>query len=217
METAMTTAAVAYYRTSSAANVGDDKDSQTRQRLATEGYANRHGLEIVHEYYDAAVKGGDSVDTRPGFAAMIAYMSSNGARTILVESASRFSRDLIVQETGYQYLQKLGFTLIAVDDPDAFTSDTPTAVLIRQILGAVSQFEKASLVAKLAGARLRKRKANGRCEGRKQAPEAARRLAQTLRAEGLALRAIAGRLAEEGFQSPAGAPYGPESIKRMLG
>jgi hypothetical protein len=58
--------------------------------------------------------------------------------------------------------------LIAVDDPDAFTSDTPTAALIRQILGAVSQFETASLVAKLAGARFGKRQANGRCEGRGQ-------------------------------------------------
>lgn len=202
MEFARMTAAIAYFRTSSAANVGD-KDSQIRQRLAVQWYAARHGLEIVHEYYDAAVKGGDPVDTRPGLAAMIAYMSSNGARTVLVESASRFSRDLIVQETGYAYLKKLGFTLIAVDDPDAFTSDTPTAVLIRQILGAVSQFEKASLVAKLAGARLRKRQANGRCEGRKQVPDAARTLAKALRAEGLTLRAIADRLATEGFVAPS--------------
>jgi DNA invertase Pin-like site-specific DNA recombinase len=208
--------AVAYYRTSSAANVGQDKDSETRQRLAVQGYADKHGMEIVHEYYDAAVKGGDAVDTRPGFAEMIAYMSSNGARTILVESASRFSRDLIVQETGYQFLKKLGFSLIAVDDPDAFTSDTPTAVMIRQILGAVSQFEKASLVAKLAGARLRKRQANGRCEGPKQAPEQARKLAQSLRDEGLTLRAISDRLAQAGFLSPSGNQYLPQSVKSML-
>ena len=75
--------AVAYFRTSSAANTGDDKDSQTRQRLAVQQYAKRHRLKIVHEYYDAAVKGTDAVDMRPGFAEMIAYMNSNGARTIL--------------------------------------------------------------------------------------------------------------------------------------
>lgn len=34
---------------------------------------------------------------------------------------------------------------------------------MRQILGAVSQFEKAALVAKLRGARDRKREATGRC------------------------------------------------------
>lgn len=210
--------AVAYFRTSSASNAGDDRDSRERQRLAVQSYAARHGLEIVHEYYDAAVKGTDAVDVRPGFAEMIAYMSGNGARTILVENASRFARDLIVQETGYQFLKGLGFTLIAVDDPDAFTSDTPTAIMIRQILGAVSQFEKASLVAKLAGARMRARakSADGRCEGPKPAPEAHRTLAKTLHADGLSLRAIAAKLAKAGHYSPSGAVYGAESIKRMI-
>jgi DNA invertase Pin-like site-specific DNA recombinase len=212
----MENTAVAYFRTSSAANVGEDKDSRERQCRAVQTYAKRHGLIIIHEYFDAAVKGSETVENRPGFAEMIAYMSSNGARTILVESASRFSRDLIVQETGFAYLRNLGFTLIAVDDPDAFTSDTPTAIMIRQILGAVSQFEKASLVAKLAGARMTRRQQTGRCEGRKPAPEAARRLAKRLRKQGLSLRAIATRLAQNGFTAPSGKEYGAESVKRML-
>jgi hypothetical protein len=45
--------------------------------------------------------------------------------------------------------------------------DTPTAVLVRQVLGAIAQFEKATLVAKLKAARDRKRVAAGKCEGRK--------------------------------------------------
>ena len=44
--------------------------------------------------------------------------------------------------------------------------DTPTAVLVRQLLGAVARFEKATTVAKLAAARKGKRVANGKCEGR---------------------------------------------------
>jgi hypothetical protein len=32
---------------------------------------------------------------------------------VLVESANRFARDLIIQETGYAYLRDLGVTLIA--------------------------------------------------------------------------------------------------------
>ena len=42
-----------------------------------------------------------------------------------------------------------------------------TAVLVRQVLGAIAQFEKANSVAKLAAARKRKREREGRCEGRK--------------------------------------------------
>jgi DNA invertase Pin-like site-specific DNA recombinase len=39
--------------------------------------------------------------------------------------------------------------------------------VVRQVLGAIAQFEKASLVAKLKAARDRKRAAAGKCEGRK--------------------------------------------------
>jgi DNA invertase Pin-like site-specific DNA recombinase len=60
-------------RTSSAANVGADKDSDKRQRKAIEAYAKANGY-IIDEadwFYDAAVKGADPVTERPGFAKML--------------------------------------------------------------------------------------------------------------------------------------------------
>src|SRR4028118_671773 len=149
--------AVAYLRTSSAANVGADKDSEKRQRAAIEAFARAAGYELVDSYYDEAVSGADHVTLRPGFTAMMERIASNGVRTIIVETANRFARDLIVQETGYAMLKERGVDLIAADKPDAFVDDTPTAILIRQVLGAVSQFEKAMVVTKLKGARDRKR------------------------------------------------------------
>src|SRR5580704_14275635 len=104
----MTTKAIAYFRTSSAANTGEDKDSETRQKRAVEAYAKRAGFEIIDSYYDAAVSGADPVDTRRGFADMLARIASNGVRTIVVETANRFARDLMVQEAGHAYLQRLG-------------------------------------------------------------------------------------------------------------
>src|SRR5262249_11033101 len=47
----------------------------------------------------------------------------------------------------------LGVELVPASAPDFFLTDTPTAVLVRQVLGAIAQFEKASLVAKLKAAR----------------------------------------------------------------
>ncbi len=73
-------AAVAYLRTSSAANVGADKDSDKRQRAAIEAYAKRAGLRIVAEYYDKAVSGADRIDARPGFREMLQRLASNGQR-----------------------------------------------------------------------------------------------------------------------------------------
>ena len=78
--------AVAYLRTSSAANVGADKDSDKRQRGAIASFAKRAGFTIVSEYYDAAVSGADHIDHRPGFVQMLQRLATNGAKTIIVES-----------------------------------------------------------------------------------------------------------------------------------
>ena len=103
---------------------------------------------------------------------MLSYIASNGARTIIVETASRFARDLMVQEVGFAKLQALGIKLVAADSPSSFLDDTPTSKLIRQILGAVSEFDKAMVVAKLRGARERKRVITGKkVEGRKSHAE----------------------------------------------
>jgi DNA invertase Pin-like site-specific DNA recombinase len=163
--------AIAYLRTSSAANVGADKDSEKRQRLAIDAYAQRAGYELVGQFYDPAVSGADPIETRPGFAAMLERIESNGVKTIIVETANRFARDLIVQEVGFARLQERGITLVAADSPNAFQDDTPTAKLVRQVLGAIAEFDKAMTVAKLRGARDRKRKAYGKCEGRKSLAE----------------------------------------------
>jgi DNA invertase Pin-like site-specific DNA recombinase len=163
--------AIAYFRTSSETNVGADKDTLKRQREAVTKYAKIGGYQIIAEYTDDGVKGADPVDQRPGFAAMLAHIAGNGVRTVIVENASRFARDLIIQETGWRFLRDMGVTLIAADRPDAFLDDGPTATMVRQILGAVSQFEKAALVAKLKGARDRKKAATGKCGGRKSYAE----------------------------------------------
>ena len=79
-----------------------------------------------------------------------------------LETASRFARDLMVQEVGFAKLQALGIKLVAADSPHSFLDDTPTSKLIRQILGAVSEFDKAMVVAKLKVARERKRVITGK-------------------------------------------------------
>jgi DNA invertase Pin-like site-specific DNA recombinase len=71
---------------------------------------------------------------------------------------------LAVQLAGHDYLRSLGVELVPTSAPDFFLTDASTAVLVRQVLGAISQFEKANLIAKLRAARERKKAA-----GRRQA------------------------------------------------
>jgi DNA invertase Pin-like site-specific DNA recombinase len=215
--------AIGYTRTSSAANVGEGKDSVVRQRKAIQAYASRAGYRIIAWHDDPAVAGADEIDARPGFAAALEQIAANGVRTIIVETANRFARDLIVQETGFRRLQADSITLIAADKPDSFVDDTPTAVLVRQILGAVAQFDKAMTVAKLRGARDRKRrKTGGKVEGRKSYAEANPQLVKlarelSKRRPRLSLREISDALASEGFTTPRGQPYSASAVSSMLG
>jgi DNA invertase Pin-like site-specific DNA recombinase len=109
--------------------------------------------------------GADPVEVRPGFAAMLERIEGNGVRTIIVETASRLK-------------------------PDSFVDDTPTATLVRQILGAISEFDKAMTVAKLRGAR-------DAIQG--LWPLAKRLHRQKPKGGRLSLRAISAELAAAGF------------------
>ena len=100
----------------------------------------------------------------PSIAVLVSQPCWSGSRAteIIVETASRFARDLMVQEVGHAKLRERGIDLIAADNPGSFIDDTPTAKLVRQVLGAISEFDKAMTVAKLRGARERKRRENGK-------------------------------------------------------
>src|SRR4029079_14474124 len=149
--------AVAYIRTSSAANVGADKDSDKRQRTAIEGYAKRAGYQLVDEFNDAAVSGADPIETRRGFAELLDRIEDNGVRTVIVEDASRFARELITQELGIVALIARGVRVLTANGDDLTDSSDPSRVMMRQIAGAFLQYEKARLVAKLRAARQRRR------------------------------------------------------------
>jgi DNA invertase Pin-like site-specific DNA recombinase len=185
--------------TSSSTNAGPDKDSDKRQRAAIAAFAKAHGYVIVGEFYDAAVSGADPIAERPGFKAMLDRIAGNGVRSIIVD---------------------LGVSLIPATAPDFFTEDTPTAVLVRQVLGAIAQFEKTSLVAKLKAARERKIAAGEKCGGRKSYAEARPEVVavvKELRRQRMSLRKISAELAARGHLTANGRPYVATAVQAMLG
>ena len=68
----------------------------------------RAGYELDGWFNDPAVSGADPIDTRPGFAALLERVTGNGVRTVIVEDASRFARQLCTQEAGIALLVGLG-------------------------------------------------------------------------------------------------------------
>lgn len=123
------------------------------------------------------------------------------------------------------HLRQLGVELVPASAPSFFLEDTPTAALVRQVLGAISQFEKASLVAKLKAARDRQRAANGKCEGRKSYAEENPELVATAKrlrrrspkGHQRSLRDVAAELEKLGFVNERGVRFAAQSIAAMLG
>jgi DNA invertase Pin-like site-specific DNA recombinase len=216
--------AVAYIRTSSAANVGADKDCDKRQRAAIESFAKRAGFELVGEFTDAAVSGADPIESRAGFTALLDRIEGNGVRTVIVEDASRFARELITQELGILALINRGVRVLTANGDDLTDSSDPSRVMMRQIAGAFHQYEKARLVTKLRSARDRKREIQGKVEGRKSWAElnpalvaATKRLRRrSPKGHQRSLREVSDELAKLGYVNERGAKFSPSSVKSML-
>ena len=212
------TKAVTYLRVSGASQI--DGDGFPRQRDVCNAYAKANGVNIVDEFRDEAVSGTTDADAREGFAAMVERIAGNGVRVVLVERADRLARDLIVSETLLGTLSRLGMRVVeAASGIELTDSSDPSRILIRQVLGAVAEFNKRELVGKLAKARARQRKAIGRCEGRKPfgARDGERETVQRIRElRKESLRNIAAQLDSEGRASRSGKPWSAEAVRGIL-
>ena len=148
---------------------------------------------------------------------------------VLVEKADRLARDLVEGELILREFRKAGVAVVEVEGGTDLTdadSSNPTAELIRHVLGAVAQFEKSALVAKLRAARDRVREREGRCEGPRKFGElegevaALERILELSRKPRgkprLSLREIAKRLDEEGVPTRSGATWNPTTVRSIL-
>ncbi len=163
----MKTKAVSYLRVSGKGQI--NKGGFPRQRDTVEKYAKANKLDIIKEYRDEGVSGTKELEHRQGLAAMLDYIESDGVKIVLVERADRVARDLMVSEVILGQFRDLGVSVISADSGVDLTAgdDDPTRTLIRQVLGAVSQFEKSILVLKLRASRERTKRNTGSCEGKK--------------------------------------------------
>lgn len=195
-------------------------DGFDRQLLACEKYAAENNLEIVEVFREEGVTGTKELDDRPALAELFAALEENGIKAFLFEKLDRLARDLMVQETIIADAQKSGYTVISAHEPDLCSSD-PSRVLVRQIFGAISQYEKAMIVLKLRGARQRKKARHGKCEGRHsfgEKPEEAQTLEQIKiwRADGVRPKEIAEALNDHGFPTRSGKPWLCTTVAKII-
>jgi DNA invertase Pin-like site-specific DNA recombinase len=200
-----------------------DGHGLTRQCEAITAYAKAHDLEIVQVFEDGGVSGTTDLADRPGLKALLQAMATDGVRILVVEALDRLARDLMVQELILADLRTLGAELVSTREGEDLAGDDPTRQLVRQIMGAIAQWDKSNLVRRLRSARGAARTKNGKCEGRKgyaDSPDPGDRavadLIGSLRERGMSYGKIAAHLNDSSRPPRGGGRWAASTVRSVL-
>jgi DNA invertase Pin-like site-specific DNA recombinase len=217
-------------------------------RISTDGQEAGHGLDVQRQHIAAyAATQGISVDLwlqdiesgakedREGLSELREAVRAGEVGTVLVYRLDRLARDSYLAEGLYREFSK---TAKVVSVSESF-GEGFTGNLMRQIVQAFAEYERAVIAARLKGGRKASARKQGtfsggagvmgyRPKGSKADPgkgalvvieseaEAIRQVFR-LKAEGLTLQKIADELNRQGFQTMKGAAFSPTHVHRILG
>jgi DNA invertase Pin-like site-specific DNA recombinase len=221
------TAIVGYQRVSTKGQ-GESGLGLEGQETAIQEYAQKTGVKVVAMYTE--VESG-KLATRPELLKALAHARRSKA-TLVVAKLDRLARNVAFLSA----LMDSNVAFVACDQPDAnrLTLHILSAVAEAEAL-AISQRTKAALAAyKARGGKLgaelpqcRNLTAEARAKGIRMAGDASRKAAeeaysdllptvQAMKAEGLSLRAIAGKLNVEGHTTRRGKQWNAVQVARVL-
>lgn len=141
--------------------VGYVRASTAEQRLGPEAqeaelrrYCEQRGLELVSVHRDLGVSGATSLEKRPGLLVAVDAVRESGAATLLVAKRDRLARDVVVCAMVERLLARSGARVASADGAGA--GDGPEAMLMRSIVDAFAQYERALIRARTSAALQRK-------------------------------------------------------------
>ena len=225
---------IGYVRVSTVSQVEDGLGLDV-QRSALRAWCKSNGHRLIRILSDEGVSGAKELEDRPGLADALDMIRGGKAQGIVVPRLDRLARDLIVQETILAEVRRIGGEAFSTSPAEAsFLSDDPddpSRKLIRQVLGAVSEYERSMVVLRLRNGRRRKAQTGGYASGAPAFGYEARdgdlveleeeqvtvKRIWDLRASGASLRAICSTLESEGHRSKrGGTSWKPMAVKRVL-
>jgi DNA invertase Pin-like site-specific DNA recombinase len=200
------------------------------QASAVHGWAKANGARLVAVIRDEGANG--SLEDRPGLAKLLTQLEPG--MVVVVARLDRLARDLMTQEILLRDIRRRGADVVSCSQAEAdyLTDDPndPTRKLIRQVLGAVSEFERALIRLRLSRGRAAKAAQGGFAYGsppfgyravsgelvKDRKEQVAIVLARRLRKRGLSLRQIAKELNAKGHKPRRGGIWHPGSVTRIV-
>jgi DNA invertase Pin-like site-specific DNA recombinase len=222
----------AYLRVSTDAQV--DGLGLEVQEAAIKKWAYHDNHKISATFVDAGVSGSNGLDNRTGLADAFAALKAGSLKGLVVHRLDRLARDLIIQEQILAELRRGGWAVFSTSASEAqYIADDvgdPSRKLIRQVLGAVAEYERSMIALRLRSGRARKAADGGFAYGSPpfgyQAldgqlvpvaeEQATLRRVREMRDTGQSLRVIAATLNAEGVKPRRGRAWHPGVLSRIV-
>ena len=153
---------IGYARTSTSNQ--DKAETIQIQITEIEKFAKATNLNLVKIFKDSGVSG--AISKRNGLAELYDYVNNHkDIEAIIIFKLDRLSRELRIQENLlHDFKNKHNLDLISIKERDLGSND-PTRVLMRQILGSFSEYEKAIITLRMSLGRIKKAKSDGYAGG----------------------------------------------------
>lgn len=206
-------------------NLGPDA-----QRAALQTWCDGNGAILVAVYEDHGLSGAAPLDKRPGLLTALDALPDHSATILLVAKRDRLARDVVVAAMVERLAERQGARVFTADG--TANLEGPEGMLMRGIVDLFAQYERAIIRTRTRAALLVKRERGEYTGGDtpygfKLSEDGGRlvpvsqeqdvlKAAQTLREQGLSLRAVATELQEMGYVNRRGRRFDPRQVSRML-
>ena len=204
------------------------------QEAAIQEWAAANGHQLIKVFRDEGISGSNGLETRVGLAEALELLNKRSAAGLVVYRLDRLARDLVLQEQLLAECWRSEAQVFSTSkaEGDYLRNDPsdPSRALIRQVLGAVGQYERAMIRLRLEAGRKRKHAKGGyayggppfgfRASSGELVPEPSEQLTlarvKELRFQGLTLREVCARLDAEELRPRRGGCWSEGSLSKIV-
>ncbi len=219
--------AVAYLRVSTE----DQQLGPEAQRAAIERWATAKGVVVASWHVDQGVSGGAELDKRPGLQTALDAVKEGTAGLLVVAKRDRLARDVVLAALIERLAQKEGAKVVSAAGEGGDDIDDPSSMLMRRIVDAFAEYERALIRSRTRAALAVKKKrgervgtvpfgfhlaADGVALEQDEQEQAVIARARVLRSGGVSVRGVVAKLAAEGIVGRSGRPLCKAAVENVL-